>query len=275
MNNIKIKVNGVAISLENSPVINDTSLEDMSAALSKESEDLTRQFKAIAFLSNVKTVESFGYKSTEGLVGSIKDKLVEWFKKLVDWLKRIRDWIKNKLLVSKADKIKDPSNKAKAKRVLTTATDKSVDVEKIANDVISTLGKDVSDQDIEDTVDGKKAVAEEQKIINDTLKDVNKAMDMSIDLNDIEAVLGKGCVQAYVKEFNNYMDSVDSLMNTIDNMSESKKKQVADIFKQLNDDYSSVKSEYTRKSMKNKDGSQYKGNFNQFMNDKNTQLSFS
>lgn len=94
MSNIKIKVNGTEISLENSkPVINNTpNLEEMSAALSKESEDLTKQMRAYALFSDVKTVESFGYKSTEGVGTYIKKGLKFIWENLKKLFKKIGDF---------------------------------------------------------------------------------------------------------------------------------------------------------------------------------------
>ena len=100
MNNIKIKVNGVAISLENSPVINDTSLEDMSALLSKESDDIEKMIKATTLLSNIKTVESFGYKSTESVGENIKKAAIAVKNKLVEWFKSLAEFFRNLLAKS-------------------------------------------------------------------------------------------------------------------------------------------------------------------------------
>ena len=70
MNGLKIKVNGTEISLENGKaVVNNVfnpeaaNIDQMSAALSVESDNLSKTIKAVELLSDVKTVESFGYRS--------------------------------------------------------------------------------------------------------------------------------------------------------------------------------------------------------------------
>ena len=74
---MQIKVNGVTISVENSPITSGNlaldNLEKQSILLSKESEDITKMIKMYNIMSNVKAVESFGYRSTEGVGEKIKE----------------------------------------------------------------------------------------------------------------------------------------------------------------------------------------------------------
>ena len=294
MNNIKIKVNGVAISLENSPVINDTSLEDMSVALSKESEDLTRQFKAIAFLSDVKTVESFGYRSTEGLVGSIKEKLVEWFKKLVTWLKRIRDWIKNHLFKKKVAAVKD-SNKVVAsidgKEVEAEIIDQTKTEQKILHKVqsavnianaamnegmstvLETEALEQSERERKERRERIKATLDEIAAIRADIAERHKRMREEIKNMQTEfAAAPKNNNQEAFARMDESLNRMDKDLEGLKADKESFKKFKVNTFEPKRFEVNRLEP---TSYMKNKDGSQYKGNFNQFMNDKNSQLNFS
>ena len=97
---MQIKVNGVTISVENAPVTTGNlaldNLEKQSVMLSRESEDITKMIKLYDIMSNVKAVESFGYRSTEGVgeklanaAKAVKNKLLEWFRSLIEWVRNI------------------------------------------------------------------------------------------------------------------------------------------------------------------------------------------
>ena len=94
---MKIKVNGVTISVESSPVtsgnlaLND--LDKQSIMLSKESEDITKMIKMYNIMSNVKAVESFGYKSTEGVGEKIKEAAKAVWEKIRDFFIKIGKFI--------------------------------------------------------------------------------------------------------------------------------------------------------------------------------------
>ena len=96
---MKIKVNGVTISVESSPVtsgnlaLND--LDKQSIMLSKESEDITKMIKMYNIMSNVKAVESFGYKSTEGVGEKIKEAAKAAWDKIKNFFIDVGKWCKN------------------------------------------------------------------------------------------------------------------------------------------------------------------------------------
>ena len=101
MNNLKIKINGTEISLESSaPVAGNLALdtseaENLCASLSKESDTLSKQIKAISLLSDVKSVESFGYKSTEAVGENIKTAFSTAGGKVKEFIDKIITAIKN------------------------------------------------------------------------------------------------------------------------------------------------------------------------------------
>lgn len=100
MNGLKIKVNGTEISLENGKaVVNNAfnpeaaNIDQMSAALSVESDNLSKTIKAVELLSDVKTVESFGYRSLEGIGQNIANAAKGVWQKIVDFIKKIINFI--------------------------------------------------------------------------------------------------------------------------------------------------------------------------------------
>ena len=90
---MQIKVNGVTISVENSPVTTGNlaldNLEKQSIMLSRESEDITKMIKLYDIMSDVKAVESFGYRSTEGVGEKIKKGLSFIWRKIKEIFKKI------------------------------------------------------------------------------------------------------------------------------------------------------------------------------------------
>ena len=90
---MQIKVNGVTISVENAPVTSGNlaldNLEKQSMMLSRESEDITKMIKLYDIMSDVKAVESFGYRSTEGVGEKIKKGLSFIWRKIKEIFKKI------------------------------------------------------------------------------------------------------------------------------------------------------------------------------------------
>ena len=99
---MQIKVNGVTISVENSPVISGNlaldNLEKQSMMLSRESEDITKMIRLYDIMSDVKAVESFGYRSTEGVGEKIANAAKEIWKRIKEFFERIFTWFKNVFL---------------------------------------------------------------------------------------------------------------------------------------------------------------------------------
>ena len=99
MNGLKIRINGTEISLENTtPAAPDhfQEIQNMSAAISNESDVISKQIKAVTLLSDIKTVESFGYTATESVgnaaaaaTNNIKDRLVAFFKRIALFFQKI------------------------------------------------------------------------------------------------------------------------------------------------------------------------------------------
>ena len=97
--NLKIKVNGTEIALEStSPVASLESLDATEASiatLSKEADDLSKAIGATALMADIKTVESFGYKSTEAVGQNVKEALSKFGVKVKEFLDKLIATIKN------------------------------------------------------------------------------------------------------------------------------------------------------------------------------------
>lgn len=132
---MNIKINGVNISVENNSANADnyiiSDVEKYSNTLSKESEDISRQLKAINLLSNVKAVESFGYKSTEGVGESIKKGILFVWQKIVNFFESIINFVKK--ILYKMQKL-TIFKKIKASKILSNKT------KSLLIDVVSKLG---------------------------------------------------------------------------------------------------------------------------------------
>lgn len=118
---MNIKVNGVTISIENGNTIVDPDFNELDS-MSKSIESLGAQIDndviAYKLISNVKAVESFGYKSTEGVGQAIGNaaktvgrKIVEFFKRVLRFFQKIGPIISTKL-------VKGRLKSAKAKELL-------------------------------------------------------------------------------------------------------------------------------------------------------------
>jgi len=130
MNNLKIKINGTEISLENSNptsgslAVKNDDYDALYAAISKESDALARQIKACALLADIKTVESFGYKSTEGVGQNIKgaaskigQQIIKILQKIGLFFKKLGAHISSIFIKQKVQKIHDQPTKAKFETV--------------------------------------------------------------------------------------------------------------------------------------------------------------
>ena len=108
---MQIKVNGVTISVENAPVTSGNlaldNLEKQSMMLSRESEDITKMIKLYDIMSDVKAVESFGYRSTEGVGEKIANAAKAVWKRIKEFFikigKFIADLFANGAMVTRAN----------------------------------------------------------------------------------------------------------------------------------------------------------------------------
>ena len=91
---LKIKINGTEISVENSVPSDDLSIIDFAyQRFSSESDMISKQIKTITLLSDVKTVESFGYKSSENVAQTMVEAVKKLWQKIIDFIKKIINFI--------------------------------------------------------------------------------------------------------------------------------------------------------------------------------------
>ena len=122
---MQIKVNGVTISVENSPVTSGNlaldNLEKQSMMLSKESEDITKMIRLYDIMSDVKAVESFGYRSTEGVGEKIANAAKEVWKRIKEFFikigKFIADLFANGAMVTRANMLLNKVSKMDEKDI--------------------------------------------------------------------------------------------------------------------------------------------------------------
>ena len=87
---VTIKVNGQTITVANKPTV---SAESLFASVESIYNDITKAFNAYKIASNVKTVESFGYKTTEGFGDKLKSAGKFILDKIKQFLKMVGTWI--------------------------------------------------------------------------------------------------------------------------------------------------------------------------------------
>ena len=100
-----IKVNGKIITIANKSTESFDTLNKESKSLESLAINIEKSIEALNIVSNIKAMESFGYKSTEG----VGEKIKEFFRKIGEFIKKISGkifaLIKN--LLSKKNKNKD------------------------------------------------------------------------------------------------------------------------------------------------------------------------
>lgn len=99
-----IKVNGKTITIANksNESLSFDNLDKESKSLESLALNISKSIEAFDIVSNIKAIESFGYKSTEGVgekikagITAVKNKLIEWFKKLIEFFKNLQAKIVN------------------------------------------------------------------------------------------------------------------------------------------------------------------------------------
>ena len=98
---MKYSINGSTVSLSKD-ILSEESLNTMIEEIDSSYESCSKAIEAYNLVSNVKAMESFGYKATEGLGESIKngakaiwEKIKEFFKKIIQYCVKIGSFIGN------------------------------------------------------------------------------------------------------------------------------------------------------------------------------------
>lgn len=83
---MKYSVNGTIISLESSPVSLEYILD--TSEIYKTFKETNKAIEAFSIISNVKAMENFGYKATEGLVENIANGAKFILNKIISFIKK-------------------------------------------------------------------------------------------------------------------------------------------------------------------------------------------
>lgn len=125
---MKYSINGSTVTL-NKDILSEESLNTMCKEIDSSYESCSKAIEAYNLVSNIKAMESFGYKATEGLGESIKngakavwEKIKEFFKKIVEFFKRL---FQSKKIENTGKKAKEV--KTKASQLETSSNIKSND----------------------------------------------------------------------------------------------------------------------------------------------------
>ena len=259
MTTIKVNNKTITIANKSNESLSFESLDKESKSLESLALNIEKSIEALNIVSNIKAIESFGYKSTEGVgkkikagVIAVKNKLIEWFKKLIEWLKSIRSFISEKLFKKKISKIKDPNTKAKMTEIAKDTEKLSTKMEQESNKIIAIIdGKEVEvSEDIQDIKLKQKACNSTQELLNaiiktsnqmvdEILKPVENEMDESFDrVNDVmkkhDAAMDKlrKTQKDVMKEFDAVMNNPDPIdIANMDKNNPGLRDEILDILK--------------------------------------------
>ena len=108
MTTIKVNNKTITIANKSNESLSFSDLDKESKSLESLALNIEKSVEALNIVSNIKAIESFGYKSTEGVgkkikagVIAVKNKLIEWFKKLIEFFKNLQAKIATKNLIPK------------------------------------------------------------------------------------------------------------------------------------------------------------------------------
>ena len=108
MTTIKVNSKTITIADKSNESLSFNDLDKESKSLESLALNIEKSVEALNIVSNIKAIESFGYKSTEGVgekikagVTAVKNKLIEWFKKLIEFFKNLQAKIVSNNLIPK------------------------------------------------------------------------------------------------------------------------------------------------------------------------------
>ena len=117
---MKYTLNGSTVLL-NKDILSEESLNTMCKEIDSSYESCSKAIEAYNLVSNVKTMESFGYKATEGLGESIKNGAKAVWEKIKEFFKRISLFV-NKMITDFIMKMSFPKTKVGLKADTTKTT---------------------------------------------------------------------------------------------------------------------------------------------------------
>ena len=264
----------VLVSLESTPVT--PTVESMTTDLVEATKAVESAFDETEKYSNamaVMSTEGFG-EQAKAVASKVWEKIKEFFKKLIEWLKKFRDFIVNKALKFKISKIKDPSAKQQMSQLVNDMNGVSEKLDKSSSEFVATIDGvkvDVETADAEKLNEMKSA----QDVSNHVRKTIQGMASVMNNLAETEMAIDESfdTVKKATAEREKTMQMLRETMTT------AKKEADAVARKDFNE-ANKIKSEANEKivnlnkqfasMMRNKDGSQFNGTFDEFMKSKDT-----
>ena len=152
---MKYTLNGSTVIL-GKDIITEESLNTMIKEIDSSYESCSKAIEAYNLVSNVKTMESFGYKATEGLDESIKNGAKAVWEKIKEFFKRISLFV-NKMITDFIIKINFPFEKDKTEYTIDTNRKRFLDASKFLYNASVKILKKISSPDIYNNTEALKA----------------------------------------------------------------------------------------------------------------------
>jgi hypothetical protein len=152
---MKYTLNGSAVTL-NKDILSEESLNTMIKEIDSSYNSCSKAIETYNLVSNVKAIESFGYKATEGLGESIKNGAKAIWEKIKEFFKKI-SLFTNKLITDFIVKINFPFEKDKTKYATDTNRKRFLDASKFLYNASVKILKKISSPDIYNNTEAIKA----------------------------------------------------------------------------------------------------------------------
>ena len=252
----------VLVSLESTPVT--STAESMTTDLVTAQKAVESAFDETEKYSNAMAVmssEGFG-EQAKAVAGKVWEKIKEFFKWLLKWLKQFKDFISEKVFKVKLGKVKNSSKKQKMDQIAKNINNLSDKLEKDSQGVIATIdGKPVEVIEPEE-LEKTKVVQKRSKIIQEGISKTSHAFNRVVNE---ELVAEANPEEKKAENFDETMGTIRNCIHTLDEISNA----------QTPEDLNKIMHNRLGGMFRNKDGSQFNGTFEEFMNSKDTVLSFS
>ena len=152
---MRYSINGSTVTL-NKDIITEESLNTMIKEIDSSYESCSKAIEAYNLVSNIKAMENFGYKATEGLGESIKNGAKAVWEKIKEFFKRISLFV-NKMITDFIVKINFPFEKDKTETGNDTNRKRFLDASKFLYNASVKILKKISSQDIYNNTEALKA----------------------------------------------------------------------------------------------------------------------
>ena len=208
---MKYTLNGSTINLSKD-IITEESLNTMIKEIDSSYNSCSKAIETYNLVSNVKAIESFGYKATEGLGESIKNGAKAVWEKIKEFFKRI-SLFTNKLITDFIVKINFPFEKDKTEYVTDTNRKRFLDASKFLYNASVKILKKISSPDIYNNTEAIKAY---QKLEIYTGK-LTKILRNGISIVAKADRYLKKLLKLYSENMNKYQSKIDQFQDAWNN----------------------------------------------------------